>query len=98
MLLLSPCGTCFNAATARRPWRTKGGPAAQVDSSGLQCGHGPQAGENAEDKALGKGREAARRPAAALQCGHGPKAVENRSRRKRLIPRWLERVLRAAAR
>ena len=35
----------FNAATARRPWRTEGG-TLPWRHEGLQCGHGPKAVEN----------------------------------------------------
>ena len=83
---------CFNAATARRPWRTVGWPHAGCYSAsmrprpedrgepGLQWGTNLSEGFNAAT---------ARRPwrtkrnfltqssRLALQCGHGPKTVEN---------------------
>ena len=36
----------FNAATARRPWRTRAGLLADFASGWLQCGHGPKTVEN----------------------------------------------------
>ncbi len=62
----------FNAATARRPWRTLRRQADDAAAVGLQCGHDPKAVENSFRPAF---------PAPAmppLQCGHSPKAVENR--------------------
>ncbi len=39
-------GRGFNAATARRPWRTSARPAGCSGQGRLQCGHGPKAVEN----------------------------------------------------
>ena len=62
---------CFNAATARRPWRTCPHLGRNDRHRQLQCGHGPKAVENTVVNAL------TAIAAPALQCGHGPKAVEN---------------------
>ncbi len=61
----------FNAATAFRPWRTKGPVVAVTSLSRLQCGHGVSAVENAicYRYSLKYFRD--------LQCGHGVSAVEN---------------------
>src|SRR5437879_5798184 len=61
---------CFNAATARRPWRTssRGHPSKSI--AGLQCGHGAEAVENCT-------RNGAPADYLRLQCGHGAEAVEN---------------------
>ena len=61
----------FNAATARRPWRTGRDAAMPRAPAMLQCGHGPKAVENRRLRAWSSRRT-------QLQCGHGPKAVENR--------------------
>jgi len=45
----------FNAATARRPWRTSLITLQVQDNSGLQCGHSQKAVENDSDD--GHGRE-----------------------------------------
>ena len=73
-------GENFNAATARRPWRTWASSYRPSSLIGLlQCGHGPKAVENY----LLTPRPSAHLP---LQCGHGPKAVENAQ--PRLGERW----------
>ena len=41
--------TSFNAATTRRPWRTRIGVATAADYRQLQCGHGPKAVENCRE-------------------------------------------------
>src|SRR5207248_1895517 len=61
----------FNAATARRPWRTIFACLRDAAKhSKLQCGHGPKTVEN---NSLLSGRPMP----GTLQCGHGPKTVEN---------------------
>ena len=62
----------FNAATARRPWRTAGTMRPTSLSYAASMRPRPEGrGEPATGEAVRAGR-------AALQCGHGPKAVENR--------------------
>ncbi len=62
----------FNAATARRPWRTGNDCRALAAATTLQCGHGTKAVENADSYG-------SRRWCTELQCGHGTKAVENQT-------------------
>ena len=62
----------FNAATARRPWRTRLALARHGDPVQLQCGHSPKAVENIATSLIMYDA------AVLLQCGHSPKAVENR--------------------
>ena len=64
--------TClgFNAATARRPWRTETAHEQLASLLELQCGHSPKAVENIKQV----GSNGLHWP---LQCGHSPKAVEN---------------------
>ncbi len=61
----------FNAATARRPWRTRAGASSAPRGALLQCGHGTKAVENASPS------DSAKLLYVELQCGHGTKAVEN---------------------
>ncbi len=63
----------FNAATARRPWRTIYPKRIARRSFGLelQCGHSPKAVENLQTAQFPV------QPDSTLQCGHDPKAVEN---------------------
>ena len=65
-------GGSFNAATARRPWRTLVLRAFSMVHVRLQCGHGPKTVENHY------GHRSGTSTPAELQCGHGPKTVENR--------------------
>ena len=60
----------FNAATARRLWRTADSLRKIKREILLQCGHSPKAVENPRLRSLRGGR-------GSLQCGHSPKAVEN---------------------
>ena len=67
----------FNAATTRRPWRTKEG---RVRPHGGRCA-------SMRPRPEGRGElqraRAGRRNACGLQCGHDPKAVENYSARSK---------------
>ncbi len=69
-----PPRASFNAATTRRPWRTRQDAAGQRRLRPLQCGHDPKAVENL---AQPLNRFVSATP---LQCGHDPKAVENLAR------------------
>src|SRR5437763_1579222 len=60
---------CFNAATARKAWRSTETTRRFALVTALQCGHGPKAVEIVSDVG-------APLPERLLQCGHGPKAVE----------------------
>src|SRR5262249_7166723 len=60
----------FNAATARRPWRTFAFLLILLTRPVLQCGHGSKAVENQGSSDVLVGSH-------SLQCGHGSKAVEN---------------------
>ena len=52
---VTPCG--FNAATARRPWRTDKRQTLPLADEGLQCGHSPKAVEKLDpDTSLVPGR------------------------------------------
>ena len=60
----------FNAATTRRPWRTRPQRRSTYKRAMLQCGHDPKAVENAPINPV-------QLQVQWLQCGHDPKAVEN---------------------
>src|SRR5207302_1958121 len=62
--------TRFNAATAKRPWRTEEGDGKNFSTFRLQCGHGQEAVENLP---ITTGSPSYMK----LQCGHGQEAVEN---------------------
>ena len=71
--------TGFNAATARRPWRTIARHKYIIAKHVLQCGHGLRAVENVTSvwRRCGAGR---------LQCGHGLRAVENMKGEETSLP------------
>ena len=68
------CGSSFNAATARRPWRTC---IRRCNDAAAGSASFNAATARRPWRTVPLGGGPAR--AAALQCGHGPKAVENQS-------------------
>src|SRR4051794_32615682 len=64
-------GNRLNAATARKPWRTRYSHTHATATPRLQCGHGTITVENVVDS------DGAEPGNATLQCGHGTITVEN---------------------